>query len=196
MPKAGKAPSDRPAFQPYRGKPAVRNSKVYVIIHDSTDVLVCGGGNVGGKRGKAPKERQGSHLPGGTYTGDALAGAKRELGEETGFGWDDLGVTETTTISPPQLSDFGVQFRKVKVSNVKQLVEDFKRPSVVNPRDEPFTTVKALPIENCWAAENGFSAAYGTDWFADGLQAAFHDYKPVKTVIGTQNSGTQNKSVA
>src|SRR5208282_2861980 len=144
--------------------------KTYLIIHDDAHVLVCRGGTSGSQVG----QRRGTHLPGGTNESNSvLEDAKRELKEETGFGWDDLGVTETITIEPARLLRYGVKFLKVKVSDVETLASQFQPPGGGKPQDSPFTAVEALAIENCWAAQNGFQEHYGTDWFGLGLQAAF-----------------------
>jgi len=147
-------------------------SKVYVIAHDGTNVLL----GRGGRSGKYKSTRLGYHLPGGSIDRskdiDYQRAALREFSEETGIDSNELkiiGCVDST--SAPN-----VQFVVAKVSSVANLVSAFKRPVVVNPYDEPFSELISLPLVKCWENEN-FNAKYYTDWFKHGLFAAQDHFK-------------------
>lgn len=140
--------------------------KAYAIIRDDFHILVGSGGNVG----NPPAMRTGLHLPGGTHLwGEtALDGALREVAEETGL----------ALIAQDRLDDFTlnlnhrlVTFVVFEVVNLAGLIAGRNPPPIVDPHDEPFANVMTLPITNC-AANAGFSALHGTDWFAAGLTHA------------------------
>ena len=141
--------------------------KIYVIIHDATNLLI----GIGGKSGKVPTTRQGYHLPGGTIDRNesALAAASRELREETGI---ELEFTDSNSYSfSMKLDDMDVSFLVARVESVNALTRDFHRPAVTNEHDEPFESLEIIELHNCWL-QDGFSNAYKTNWFGDGLKEA------------------------
>lgn len=140
--------------------------KAYAIIRDDLNILVGSGGNVG----NPPAARTGLHLPGGSYPWGELAlnAALRELAEETGIALlaQDHLVEFTLTLNTRP-----VTFVVFEVFNLAGLIAGRNPPPITDPHDEPFTNVAMLPIANC-AANAGFSALHGTDWFAAGLNHA------------------------
>jgi 8-oxo-dGTP pyrophosphatase MutT (NUDIX family) len=142
--------------------------KVYIMVHDSTDVLI----GQGGASGKYLNLRQGYHLPGGTYDPSKETpqeAAVRELKEETGISLGVSKVSEPFTSTADGLE--GVTFVVAKVASVSDLVSSFTRPTVTNFYDEPFTSLLALSKDNCWDNPS-FASKYWTDWFRDGLWLA------------------------
>jgi ADP-ribose pyrophosphatase YjhB (NUDIX family) len=140
--------------------------KAYAIIRDDLHILVGSGGNVG----DPPAARTGLHLPGGSHPwGEtALNGTLRETAEETGIALlAQDRLAEFTLI----LNTRQVTFVVFEVFNLAALIAGRNPPHITDVHDEPFANVATLPIANC-AANAGFSALHGTDWFAAGLNHA------------------------
>lgn len=138
-------------------------AKAYAIIRDDRDVLVGGGGRVG----NPAVVRTGLHLPGGTYAWGEhpVDAALREISEETGLVLIAQDALHMFTLT---LNHRQVSFVVFEVFRVATAIAQRAVPPVLNPHDEPFAHVGSLPIANC-AANPGFGAAHGTDWFAAGL---------------------------
>lgn len=140
--------------------------KVYVIIHDGTNLLVGTGGNSFSE----PTGRSGYHLPGGRKnSGETnMQTATRETKEETGIDLDpsDFNGSEITPTNTG-----GADFLIAKVSDVKALVSNFRRPKIKNANDEPFAGLLAIPLHDCWSLIE-LNINGKTDYFGKGLQAA------------------------
>lgn len=140
-------------------------NKAYLIVYDGTNILI----GQGGKSGYKKVERQGYHLPGGSYETDPIRAVIRELKEETGIDLDESQIEEEAI----QISDAGftINFYIANVDSVETLVDKFERPDVTNPYDEPFESLLSLRSKDSWENEN-FSEEFNTDWFKLGLTAA------------------------
>ncbi|USA45202.1 NUDIX domain-containing protein [Acinetobacter sp. C26M] len=140
-------------------------NKAYLIVYDGKNILI----GQGGKSGSKKVERQGYHLPGGSFETDPINAVIRELKEETGIDLNKSQIEEEAI----QISDSGftINFYIANVDSVETLVDDFERPDVTNPYDEPFESLLSLISKNSWENEN-FCAKFNTDWFKLGLTAA------------------------
>lgn len=142
-------------------------NKAYAIIHDGASLLVARGG----KSGSTPVQRSGNHLPGGTVPQNTSPWQQvaQEVAEETGFAVTVNPNTSNFTIAKPPSTT--LRFFVIQVGSVAALVQQFHRPNVVDPHDEPFESVHAIAIDAC-LAPGFFKAQDFTDWFKDGLQRA------------------------
>lgn len=140
-------------------------NKAYLIVYDGKNILI----GQGGKSGFKKVERQGYHLPGGSYESDPISAVIRELQEETGIDLEESQIDEESI----QIVDSGftINFYIANVDSVETLVKDFERPDVTNPYDEPFESLLSLRSKDSWENEN-FSEEFKTDWFRLGLAAA------------------------
>lgn len=140
--------------------------KAYAIIRDDLNILVGSGGNVG----NPPAARTGLHLPGGSHPWgeSALNGTLREIAEETGIALSAQDSLATFTLT---LNHRQVTFVVFEVFDLASSIAGRNPPPITDVHDEPFANVAMLPITNC-AANAGFSALHGTDWFAAGLNHA------------------------
>jgi len=145
-----------------------KKEKVYLIIHDGSNVLVGQGGK------SCNKDRMGFHLPGGTKqdSENEQGTAKRELKEETNI---DLVVqgdncAQSTVVS---YGNTDVHFLVIKIPSVPELVKKKGANSKIkkdeNTWDEPFNVVTSKTIKECM---EDFTVNNSTEWFGKGLQAA------------------------
>jgi 8-oxo-dGTP pyrophosphatase MutT (NUDIX family) len=143
--------------------------KVYAIVHDGKYVLL----GSGGASGKPPEKRPGLHLPGGTLESkDPLDDALREIKQEMGITPATKGQVRSFATNDPDMKQ--VQFFVFKVESVQALVNNFKRPAITNPFDEPFEAVVAVSLGEA-ADHPGLNVHGRTDWFAMGIRHALDE---------------------